>query len=359
MKKINYENMEDITVINQEELDAIPNDFPGNIYIYFGTRDDPARISKDYVGAVMAIGNSCVIAEKNSSVKAYGKSTVKAVDRSSVSAYEYSNVEAHDYSDIEVFGNGHVNSYDHSRVCSYGNSKVYAFRNTFVVGHEDSYIISFESINVEIHDNCAAVINGVIHVETFGNSMVEAFSNCTVKAYNESKVIAHDNCTVVAHEDSIITADMNAQVIDQLSEKGRIDILGNARILHIPRTAEEYCSFNGIEHDHNTGRFLLRVHKRNGLFYSDQFPEFVYEIGEKTKVNFCKNYIPVRNLTNRIDDNSMDWVDLSVIEVEVDLDNIVIHQDFGDVAKCSEVTVLREVPLAECGMYGEILSRMK
>lgn len=76
MKKINYESLAEITVKTQKELDMVPLDFKGRIYIEFGTYYHPAFVKNKYYRRVVAFGNSSVVA--------FGKSSVEARDNSSV-----------------------------------------------------------------------------------------------------------------------------------------------------------------------------------------------------------------------------------------------------------------------------------
>ena len=61
-----YSRLEEITVKSQEELDEIPTDFQGRIYIEFGTWFKRAIVSKRYPFRVVARGNSSVVAWGNS-----------------------------------------------------------------------------------------------------------------------------------------------------------------------------------------------------------------------------------------------------------------------------------------------------
>lgn len=44
---MDYEKLSEITVKNQKELDAIPTDFKGRIYIEFGDYFEPAIVGKN------------------------------------------------------------------------------------------------------------------------------------------------------------------------------------------------------------------------------------------------------------------------------------------------------------------------
>lgn len=253
MKKIDYSKLKKITVISQEELDSIPDNFAGNIYIDFGTVNNRAVVSKAYPRKVVALGNSSVVALDNSSVEA--------------------------------------------------------------------------------RDN--------------------------------SSVAARDNSSVVARGNSSVVACGNSQVVDLL-RGGRIEITGNARIVYMPKTIEEYCSFYGIKHNKKTGKFFKSVHKRDGDFFSDQESEFEYKIGEKAVADYldtdltksCGHGINISYLEWALCYGS-NWDDLAILEVETDLDGIVMPDGCPGNVRCAEIMVLREVPLEECGIYGEILAHKR
>ena len=57
MSKIDYEKLSEITVKSQEELDMIPLDFRGRIYIEFGTWMNRAVVKNRYYYRVVAKGN--------------------------------------------------------------------------------------------------------------------------------------------------------------------------------------------------------------------------------------------------------------------------------------------------------------
>lgn len=68
-----------IIVKTQAELDRIPLNTKEQIYIEFGTCDNPAIVKSEYLHSVKACGNSFV--------KAYGGSSVEASENSFVVAY--------------------------------------------------------------------------------------------------------------------------------------------------------------------------------------------------------------------------------------------------------------------------------
>ena len=270
MNKIDYGKLEEITVRSQDELDAMPDDFAGRIYIEFGTTWNKAVVNKKYRNSVVARENSSVVAR--------------------------------------------------------GNSSVVARENSSVVAQE--------------------------------NSSVEAWGNSSVVAWGNSSVVAQENSSVVGNA--------NAQVVDMLLG-GRIEITGNARIVYMPKTIEEYCSFYGIKHNKKTGKFFKCVHKReDGVYFSDYETKFAYAIGKKVTAD-CLDEDPAEDCGHGIHISYLawvlaygnDWDDLAILEVEAALDGIVLPDGCPGKARCAEVTVLREVPLEECGIYGQILAKRR
>ena len=63
-----YSKLTEITVKTQEELDRIPKDFTGTVYIEFGTTVSPAIVRDKFGFHVVARGNSSVVARENRTV---------------------------------------------------------------------------------------------------------------------------------------------------------------------------------------------------------------------------------------------------------------------------------------------------
>ena len=124
MSKIDYDKLSEITVKNQEELNNIPLDFKGKIYIEFGTYYDKAIVRNKYYYSVVAWGNSSVEAWGNSSVVARGNSSVVARENSSVEAMENSSVEARENSSVVARENSSVVARENSSVEAGGNSQI-------------------------------------------------------------------------------------------------------------------------------------------------------------------------------------------------------------------------------------------
>ena len=198
--------------------------------------------------------------------------------------------------------------------------------------------------------------------EDFGGRIYIEFG----KPWNRAVVRKRYRRSVVACGNSSVVAWGNVQVVDRL-RGGRIEITGNARIVCMPKTIEEYCSFYGIEHDKKKGKFFKCVHKKeNGSYVSDNDSSFAYVIGEKVAADYldkdtsedCGHGIHIAYLQWVID-YGRNWNDLAILEVEADLDSIVLPEGCPGKVRCAEVKVLREVPLEECGLYGKILAKRR
>ena len=108
METPDYNNLKEIIVKSQSELDMIPLDCKGRIYIEFGTDLAPAVVRNKYYLSVVAREHSNVVAREHSNVVAWGHSNVVAMGHSNVEAREYSNVVAWEHSNVEAMGHSYV-----------------------------------------------------------------------------------------------------------------------------------------------------------------------------------------------------------------------------------------------------------
>ena len=316
MSKINYEKLSEITVKSQEELDLIPLDFKGRIYVEFGTFYNPAIVRNHYYYRVEAWENSSVVARGNSSVEARENSSVVARENSSVEARENSSVVA------------------------WENSSVEARENSSVVAWENSSVVAWE------------------------NSSVEARENSSVVARENSSVVAWENSSVEARENSSVVASSNVQVVDCL-QGAKIKINGNARIVYNPKNIHEFMDFYSIKHNKKTAIFYKAVHKKKGAYFSDYNSNFYYEIGKtlKEKCNTDTDYdcsygIYISHLNWALNYGRA-WDDLAILEVETDISDIVLPKNSDGKVRTSKCKIIREVALDECGVYGKILNKKK
>lgn len=296
--------MNKIFVKSQKELDLVPTEDNVIINICFGTQVKPAYISKKYNNSVKVCNNSIAVA--------IGNSSVAACDNSIVLACEHS----------------FVRTFDDSSVIACGDSVVVAYNNSIVVA--------------------------------YNNKSVRAYDNSSVEAYGDSMVIACDNSSVEAYG--------NTQVLKRDNHRNNISIFGNARIVYTPKNIIDFMEYHNINHDNDIAIFYKAVHKKitaNRIEYFSHFDSnFTYEIGKKQNVDFC-NRNPKEECAEGIHISTkyfalifgMDWDDLAILEVKAKIGDIVVPDSNDGKVRVSEVEVIREVPLKECGLLGKVFSR--
>lgn len=182
-----------------------------------------------------------------------------------------------------------------------------------------------------------------------GNSSVEAWGNSSVEAWGNSSVEAAGN----------------SQICDR-TEDGNIQVTGNARIVRDPETIEEYCSYYGIEIADGKVRLYKAVHKRGGEYIPHQDSAFRYVIGETAAADWLDEN-PVKDCGHGIHmahrewcvNYGRNWDDLAILEVETDAEKIIVPLDGVGKVRASEVLVIREVPLEECGLLGKMLAKRR
>jgi hypothetical protein len=236
-----------------------------------------------------------------------------------------------------------------------GNSSVEAWGNSSVEARENS--------SVEARENSS--------VEAWGNSSVEAWGNSSVVARGNSSVEARGNSSVVAWENSSVVAWGNVQVSNYQSSDERITTNGNARIVYLPKTIREFMDFYGTPYDIDSEKatFYKAVRKDSGcgdgVYRSDHDSSFFYEIGKTATetcdpdvAEECSHGIHIAHL-EWILRYGEDWNNLAILEVETPINKIVLPNGSDGKVRTSEVTVIREVPLTECGIYGKILAKKR
>lgn len=212
-------------------------------------------------------------------------------------------------------------------------------------------------------DDIPLDFKGRIYIE-FGT----LWDKAVVKNRYYSSVEARENSSVVAWENSSVEGRGNTQVTDRLYENtiGKINISGNARIVYMPKNINDFIDFYGIKHTKTKAIFYKAVRKdKNGVYRADYNSDFTYEIGtfKKEKCNpditqTCGYGINIAHL-NWVLNFGKNWNDLAIIEVETKISDIVMPTDTDGKVRTSEIKVLREVPLEECGIYGKILAKRR
>lgn len=305
-------NFEEVIVTTQEELDHIPLDYAGQVYIH---SDELITVWQTFLKRVMVRGNSRVVAKGNSFVIANDNSLILANDYSTVFAWDNSSVVAYDVSNVESMENNKIFASEHSTVVAWGN-------------------------NSEIYSK------GYSHVIVYGKSTVEAWENSSVEVYEGGSVVAHGNSQVINH-----------------SPNTHIKVYNNAREILMPKHVYEFLDFYKIKHNKTTATFYKAVRKTSdGVYYSDRCPEFIYTIGEyKEEVcdtnvyELCASGIHISPLDWALW-YSADWENCAILEVETNIEDIVIPLYSEGKVRTPKVKVIREVPPEEWGFFGKLLN---
>ena len=135
---MNYEQLTEITVKTQEELDMIPKDFKGRIYIEFGSEIFPAVIKNRYYRSVEARGNSSVVARENSSVEAWENSSVVAWENSSVEAWGNSQI-------VDCLRGGKIKISGNARIV-YNPKNIHDFMDFYDIKHDKKNAIFYKAV---------------------------------------------------------------------------------------------------------------------------------------------------------------------------------------------------------------------
>ena len=172
------------------------------------------------------------------------------------------------------------------------------------------------------------------------------------------------NSSVVARENSSVEGSGNVQIVDCL-QGAKIKISGNARIVYNPKTVTEYLDFYDIKHTKTKAILYKAVKKKDNKYCSNYNNNFVYEIGkfkteecDKDLSNECSTGIHLSHLNWALD-YGKDWTDLAILELETKIEDIILPTNSDGKVRSSEVKVIREVPLEECGLYGKILAKRR
>lgn len=216
-----YSKLNEIIVHTQEELDAIPLNYKGRIYIDCGP-NDWIKIRHSYYYPVVVKGNSSVVVcvyppvvndfPDFPTVEAYDKSAIVLNGYSFAKAYEQSSVEAYEFSIVQAFDHSRVRAFDMSRVNVFDESSAVLFDNSSAKAFDKSKVKAFQNSSIRAHDE----------------SFVEAFDFSSVGAFDKSSVEAWEFAAIRAYADSNIKAYGNSQIVDFV-QGAKIEVFDNAR----------------------------------------------------------------------------------------------------------------------------------
>ncbi len=203
-----------------------------------------------------------------------------------------------------------------------------------------------------------------IRVVARDNSSVEAWDNSSVEAWGNSSVVARENSSVEAWGNSSVEAWGNCQIV-KYSDYTNLKVSGNARIVTLPKTPEEYCDFYGVEIRDGKAILYKAVMSNLCSFYDSSFK---YTIGETKEIECdtsveqdCSYGLHISHLHWALDFGQEHFgqmhEEFKIIECAVPIDKIIVPLNTTGKVRTSELTVLRELPPEEWGVYGRILSR--
>ena len=225
-----------------------------------------------------------------------------------------------------------------------------------------SNVTACGSSNVTACDSSNVTAYGSSNVTAYGSSNVTAYGSSNVTAYGSSNVTACGSSNVTACGSSNVTACGNCQVLKK-NDNCKIQVSGNARIVHLPKTVDEFIDYYGIKHADSKATLYKAVHKSEKGYFSNYNRDFTYNIGETIKEE-CSSDVD-KDCATGIHVAHLDWAlrfgesfdDLAILEVTTDIDKIVVPKNSNGKVRTSEVYVVREVPLEECGALGNIIAR--
>ena len=247
------------------------------------------------------------------------------------------------YKEIEVFNQAELDSIPidfHGRILikfgAWANKAVLnrQFENARAVLRGNARAVLFDNASAVLFDNASAVLRGNASAELRGNASAEAAGNAQVVA---------------------------------ASNQAKIKTSGNARIMYNPKTPEEYAEHYGVERRDGVMILYKTVHKRGDCYFSNWVTDFEYKIGETFKPEYPMNRDPEEDCGSGIHaahkawclDYGRCWDDLAILEVEMPMASVVVPVNGVGKVRADRAKVIREVPLEECGLLGQMLAKRR
>lgn len=215
------------------------------------------------------------------------------------------------------------------------------------------------------YDNASAVLRDNARAELWDNASAELQGNASAELWGNASAVLQGNASAELRDNARAEASGNTQIVDDC-RSGRASVFGNARVVYLPQTLEEFISHYGIKGD---GEITLykAVHKHNEQYFSDYDDEFEYRIGEiavpdngfdddaHEKCGAGINMAPLHWCL----DYGRGWDDLAILEMTALREDVVVPINTDGKVRARKAKVIREVPLSECGIYGEILAKRR
>ena len=147
---------------------------------------------------------------------------------------------------------------------------------------------------------------------------------------------------------------------------GKIEKHDRSRIINPTKDINTFMLYHGIKHTKTRSIWYKAVHRIDKHYVSDYDSSFTYEIGQEKTVLDC-DADPKKDCGQGIHISPIQWAvkygqsweNLSILEVEVKTDDIVLPRNSEGKVRVKKVKVLSEVPFEECGIYGKILAKRR
>ncbi len=303
--------MKEIEINSQAELDALPVDYNGRIFLKFGTYSEPAIIRN----------RTNIVLRENSSALLWGNS--------SAVLYGNSIAELRGNSIAELYGNSSAVLRENSIAELWENSIAVLWENSIAELWENSRAVLLENSRAVLWENSSAVLRGNSSAELWGNSQI---------------VMETKNNDIVLH--------------------------GNSRVVHWPRNIAEYADFYGIKISGDAILLYKAVRKLTirgeNQYCSDYDNSFFYRIGEIAEVSDfderetveCGRGIHLSYLDYALR-FGRGWDNLAILEIEAKTEDIIVPNFCGGKVRTKRGKVIREVPLEECGIFGQMLAKQR
>ena len=311
--------MNKILVNNQEELDAVDENYIGEIHI-IGNLDN---VTKFYKNAYVYVSGNAQIRNvyDNAQISnVFGNAQISYVSGNAQISYVSGNAQIRN-----VYGNAQIrNVYGNAQISNvFGNAQIsYVSGNaqiSYVYGNAQIRKVSDNAQISNVYGNASILhCSGSANIQTMGQNII---------SYNKSET----------------------KLNIQASSKTTIVILDE-----INCNFEGYKTFYPVICEGNTTIMYKSVHKlEDGRYVSDKEKTFEYVVGETKECDCdistddsCSYGLHVSHKMWALNFGG-GWVDMALLEVSVPVDNIVVSKDCDGKVRTSKLTVIREVPKDE------------
>jgi hypothetical protein len=255
--------------------------------------------------------------------------------------------------------------YDHATVGLYENAAAELHGNANASLHDKTIARLCDKSTAHLCDESTAYLQGESKVQVCDNAIVYLQHNAKAFLYGEAVGYLYGNATAELYEGARAYCHGNSRILDK-SVSHSITLYGNSHIIYHPRDIEEYLDYYGVSHNKVTATLYKAVMKTDdGEYLSNYDRNFEYVIGEEKTEKCdddvtitCSYGIHVAPIEWALE-YSEGWENFAILEVEVNLNDIILPKYTDGKVRTSRVRVIREVPLEECGVLGEIMARKR